>query len=844
MARKLASALMVALMGAPPSITALGLGELDSDSALNEPLTARIPLLSMHDADAEAVRVSLASQAAFEEAGLDRPFYLSQLKFEVKQADGEHFILISTEKPIKEPFLDFLLQVRWPEGELQREYAVLLDPPQYGTAQPSGAAQEGHALATQAKAQKSAATPPYSSSNAAVAESSMSRPSGSTRYGPVQATQTLWSIATDVRPPHGVTVYQTMQAIVRANPEAFIGGDVNAMMKGAMLRIPAREEIARIDAQQAARHVQQQLARWRENHTPDGSEASPAATGALAAEGGKDSEAGSGPSAAMPRSTGRLHVVAARDDAETQATESLADQALAPTQQNILKLQREVALGQERNANLTSAKERLQQQTSSLKEELANLRSIVNLQLDEGGSWTAALVLSDQQGASNSAPQAATAESAPQNDAAQQGAAPVGEIHKPQAEASAGSSQLPADIAAKPSAKPSLKSRLLGYLPQGAMSLGLLIGAGLLILALLWAVRRRRVTARSHKGSEDTSGSAVGQAVASGEPTPILGHATVQSALGSTVGESNPIDEAEAYIARGRYDQAQELLDHALGEHPDNRELRVKLLEVLAAQGDRSGFEAEAQVLHTQVTDESDSYWQRTIELAHEIAPDHPLFSNAITPDTETTTAQSEQGGNVTAAGESMETPQAKEADFELTVSELALDQSETEDEEEPPPMNGRGESAALEFDLGEIEAFTSQRSRTNEVSPSPSSSSGDAVDAGDDDWGSLDFSLPEDSATSDRAVENTAGDEGDDDQDTLQLGRFTLENGADTEDTSAAESDDSMSLDEAGTKLDLARAYLDMGDTSGARSLLNEVITEGDAAQQDEAQELLRQVG
>ena len=829
MARKLASALMVALMGAPPSITALGLGELDPDSALNEPLTARIPLLSMRDAEAEAVRVSLASQAAFEQAGLDRPFYLSQLKFEVKQADdGEHFILISSEKPIKEPFLDFLLEVRWPQGELQREYAILLDPPQYAAAEPS-TAKNGRALA--AGEQTGADPRPESSSAAAVQTPSVSRPSGSTRYGPVQANQTLWGIATEVRPPQGVTVYQTMQAIVRANPEAFIDGDINAMMKGVVLRVPPRNEIARIDARQAARHVREQLARWRENHRLETAEASPASTGAPTGDGGKDGAADAPSTSAPLDSSARLKVVAAGDEG---GTASLADQSLAPTEQNIQRLQRELALAQERNANLSSAKERLQDQTSSLKEELVGLRSLVNLQLDEGVPLTAALVLADQQ--ASSPPQAGTAGSAPKADGAQAGAEPAGDISKP-----AESVGAPADSSAKQPAKSSLKNRLLAYLPQGAVSLGVLLGALLLVLALVWAVRRRKALGGSSKASEGASGAAAAEPVGGREPTPILGHAAVEPALGSTVGESSPLEEAEAYIAHGRYNAAQERLDHALGEHPDNRELRVKLLEVLSAQGDRNGFEAEAQVLHTQVTDQNDPHWQRAVELARHIAPDHPLFGEAITRDTESVLPHSDEGDKVSVGEEATGTqPQTTEADFELTVSELAVNQSEDE-EEELPPVYGRRESGALEFDLGEIEAFTSQRAQADGAS----ASSRESADAGHDEWGTLDFSLPEDwAAPSDGVEEQRPGEPDVDDQDTLEFGEFTLEDDTGTDEPSEAASEDSMGLDEAGTKLDLARAYLDMGDTSGAKSLLSEVITEGNAAQQDEAQELLRQVG
>lgn len=899
MARKLASVLMVALMGVPPSITALGLGELDSDSGLNEPLSARIPLLSIRDSDPASIHISLASQAAFERAGMERPFYLSRLKFEVKQADGKHYILVSTEKPFKEPFLDFLLDVRWPQGDLQREYTVLLDPPRYSARNPSGPVRSGHASASRARPQSDASAPSRSSTQVAVAGERGIGGSGAskgTRYGPVQANQTLWSIASEVRPYGGVTVYQTMQAILQSNPAAFIDGNINAIMKGSVLRVPPREEIARIDANEATLQMQEQLTRWERKHSSGGSEAPLAQASAQNAAMGQDKDdTAEATPVLMPPAKGGLHVVAARGDAEAHATALLADQALAPTQQNILRLQQQLVVVKGRNAGLKSVNARLQQQASSLEKQLTDLKRIVNPQLDQSVRLPVTAPTAARASVSSAAPQGAAADlrsettlasasempsPPPHLETAEGGhigqgevknaavavvvalsepspavtktqarpAEPLADVSLHQMRSSAAAADQQANAAAHQQVSPSLKTRLLTYLPQDSKRLVLLVSSLLLVLLLplLWAVRRHRrrgATGLPYEFSPEAPAPTSEQALATVNLDKIalnLDRANTQPQPATAVDEGTPLEEADAYIAYGRYDQAQELLDRALGEHPDSQELRLKLLEVLAAQGDRNGFEAEAQVLHTQVMHESDPYWQRTIQLARHIAPDHPLFSGAMSPDAGIMAVQSEKSVNTAtaAAAESTATPmpQTMEAELDLGPGRLALDLSASLGKADLHSADGREQSTVLEFDLGEIETFMSQQAKEN-VAPAFSQGA-----AEEDDWGSLDFSLPEERAV---PAEDRKGNGSDNDRAASRSGDFSLQSGElDTEGASTAEPDDSVSLDEVGTKLDLARAYLDMGDATGARSLLSEVVTEGNAAQQGEAQELLQQVG
>ncbi|KRP25184.1 MAG: hypothetical protein ABS22_06605, partial [SAR92 bacterium BACL16 MAG-120322-bin99] len=107
---------------AAPSALAVGLGEISVNSSLNEPLNASIALLSSEDLQDGQILVSLASPEAFERVGLSRDFLLTQLKFAVER-DGANVrvIKVSSEQAITEPYLNFLVQLQWPAGRVQRE---------------------------------------------------------------------------------------------------------------------------------------------------------------------------------------------------------------------------------------------------------------------------------------------------------------------------------------------------------------------------------------------------------------------------------------------------------------------------------------------------------------------------------------------------------------------------------------------------------------------------------------------------------------------------------------------------------------------------------------------------
>ena len=139
-ARKLLGAIVAAALFLPDTGYPLGLGEIEVNSALNQKLNADIELLSALPEDVETIIVKLASRKEFSRAGLDRPYSLNDLRFKSVVINDTPYIKVSSGSPIREPFLNFLVEIDWPNGHLLREYTVLLDPPVFMSQQTSTAA--------------------------------------------------------------------------------------------------------------------------------------------------------------------------------------------------------------------------------------------------------------------------------------------------------------------------------------------------------------------------------------------------------------------------------------------------------------------------------------------------------------------------------------------------------------------------------------------------------------------------------------------------------------------------------------------------------------------------------
>ena len=221
---KLATASALAALLYATTAIAVGFGDITLNSALNEPLDAEIALTNIEGVEEGLLLVQLAPASAFAQAGVSRDYYLTQLAFSVDtNAADETVVKVTSQGPILEPYLDFLVQLEWPAGRIVREYTLLLDLPTYS----------GEVTPTQAVSV--AAVSPKARMSAARQEL------GGDAHRVVVG-DTLWNVSKRLR-PRGSTILQTMDALYSQNPNAFVAGDANKMKEGAILRLPSFDEI-------------------------------------------------------------------------------------------------------------------------------------------------------------------------------------------------------------------------------------------------------------------------------------------------------------------------------------------------------------------------------------------------------------------------------------------------------------------------------------------------------------------------------------------------------------------------------------------------------------------------
>ncbi|HET9843704.1 MAG TPA: FimV/HubP family polar landmark protein, partial [Gammaproteobacteria bacterium] len=215
----------------------VGLGNIQVNTHLNQPLQAIIPLHTLNDVSPTEIKVRLADTNAFEKAGLERPFYLTEIDFKVVERDNQTFIEISSVEPIQDPFLSFVLEANWASGRILREYTVLLDPP----------SKESVNLAH--KLQPKIVPIPRATE----------KPKKETGeiFGPVGPEHTLWNIATVVSSKTGGDIHQSVIALAKKNPQAFIGGNINKLRKGTTLQLPNKEEVFQLSISEAIVQVKE-----------------------------------------------------------------------------------------------------------------------------------------------------------------------------------------------------------------------------------------------------------------------------------------------------------------------------------------------------------------------------------------------------------------------------------------------------------------------------------------------------------------------------------------------------------------------------------------------------------
>jgi pilus assembly protein FimV len=254
----------------PLAAGAAGLGRLSVMSAPGQPFRAEIDLVAVKKEEKSSLSARLASQEIFRQANVDYLPLLSTFKATVEtRPDGLPYVRIVSSQPIAEPLLNILIELNWSSGRLLREYTVVLAQPEHDAnplnppVKPVIQAQSPVSAKSELAAEKSHAPAASARHNEKTPAESVS-PAGKTHttYGPVKQGDTLGGIAKDIVLPTGASFNQMLVALHRANPDAFIDGNMHQLKAGPVLRIPGSNEITAISLVEANKEVHTQTVDW------------------------------------------------------------------------------------------------------------------------------------------------------------------------------------------------------------------------------------------------------------------------------------------------------------------------------------------------------------------------------------------------------------------------------------------------------------------------------------------------------------------------------------------------------------------------------------------------------
>jgi pilus assembly protein FimV len=371
MLRKLAIA--IAASGAMMSATnvlALGMGDIELESALNQPLDARIKLLKASELENWEMKPNLASSDEFEKSGVEHVFFLNNLQFEIERSGGDVYVHVTTNQAVVEPFLNFLVQVDWPNGRLLREYTLLLDPPVFNEEPPVPVTPVQPEESKEDVAPDSMALPgtaPVETVQPQVEQTPVEKMTQKATPKPQPSTykvrdnDTLWEVAIRTRGNRSISPQQAMLAIQDLNPKAFINGNINRLKKNQVLRVPDEQQMLSRTFDEAVAEVAIQ------NQAIAKRKAQLDATR-------KD--------AAMQRDAklnGTQLKLVAGGEATTDNQRNASGQVAAKTAGDQSKLEKDLAVTLENLDKTTRENQELRSRLDSLEEQINTLQRLINL---------------------------------------------------------------------------------------------------------------------------------------------------------------------------------------------------------------------------------------------------------------------------------------------------------------------------------------------------------------------------------------------------------------------------------------------------------------------------------
>ena len=845
------------------SVFALGLGEIKQFSDLNQPLNAEIPLLSAGDLAEYEVLASLASNKEFEKVGVERLFFLNKIKFKTERDKNDQIIIrVSTNGPVKEPFLNFVVELNWPNGRILREYTLLLDPPIFetntsATIEPAYAEPEPQASLNQTQNRPTTAEPRALRS---AIESTETQSFSGSSWGPVGSTDTLWRIASSVRPDRSVSIQQTLVAIYRANPDAFSNGNINNLRQGKVLDIPDLDVIQDVPQRAALQDVVLQNRQWR-----SGGARNIVSNGDSSGSGSSDSSSGS-----------RLTLAA------TQSGDSSA-QGYGSDTAELNEIKDRLNQSQEESATLQAENEALRTRLADILDKVENQGGDSVVKVEDAELAALAQVSEQNQ-------ESATESEAQQIDGqalTEAGQTTDSDVDDENPQATDANSELNQNSVADEKPAPSIFKKKVedkGMFDELLENETLLWGGAgtaaiLFFMLVFWRMKKRMedddfqddLVASAGAGSMDTTETFELPDVGDDMLVELDMDDDDTTAVTSSNESFDPLGEADIYIAYGKHEQAKSLLLDSIDDNPVRADLKVKLMECYAETDEQEKFDSLAEEVSEAVDAED---WQEQISAMSEAAwgassseDDEDDFD---LPSTEDIFGEEDDQDDELDDELDVDFDEKSEADDDFdpfsgeheldnddgsvtdediegleTLEELDelqdLDDAESEGDENIDDIDGLDDIDELD-DIGDLDDLVD----LDDVEGLEDLDDiADLDDSEEDDSVEDILDLDEDNADTSDEDDFVLDDEDDSADDEISLdddenNEYGLDENVDFDQEESFDEDSLDSDDEIATKLDLARAYVDMGDSDGAKEILEEVIAAGTDEQKAEAQALI----
>ena len=871
--RKLTRTLAVVSLLIPASGHTLGIGEIQLHSALNQNLDADISL-SLSGEKVSEIKVNVAPPEKFDEVGVPWSYFLSKIKFEtITRPNGSVLIKLTSNESLKEPFLDFLIEVSWPKGNLYREFTVLVDPPSEYSQQaiiPVSTSPVSHSP-----------LPAFTPLPQAHANKQINRE----RYGPTHENDTLWVVAEHVKKQDSISIEQMMIAIYEANHQAFYKPNINALMTGEILNIPEKEDVVKLSQAQALAEFKQHTQAWKnrlavahlettKKKSTDNQLTLVAPTNESVTGDHADTAPVNEPLSVEKKVLVKSSVPPKIVKAKTEQKQNADINTGAATQNRLVELEKQLTMLQDLIA--------LKDQQIAVLQNKSKLTSTVQsapseITTTQPAPPATAQLAPGEVAAVKPAPQPTAIQPLPGEVAA------VKPAPQPEPSELAVVQPEPSEVViTKPTPQPTVVQPVQPVAQQkpGAVNqyyLGLGgIGAAVLALLGLFLSKKRKLEEEMNAGNMLLSSSITKMPETVVNPSiPVIENTAVHDNAKS-LGESSflseftpndfdsfdinhweidPISEADVYLAYGRYQQSEELIRQAIKDQPNRDECKLKLLEIFYAAEDKVAFEAYANELLEAGKSDVPDFWEKVAEMGREICPNSVLFfsgnnSIAIKPNeadqNQSTDAATPAPGNF--AADSSGT-QKKSIEFDL--SSLSKD-AEKPDEanngstatdtlpeisKEIHSVNKKQEFESYEFDLN------SNHSGTTAIIDDLDFSAFKGSDKNHHDVSDLNFSALKNEDKNHKDTDLSADksfDLNDNFDFNFGLDIPIIKNEKHPNQEIEFGVSDITDMDELETKLDLSKAYVDMGDTDAAKDLAREVLKQGTPEQKKAAQSLL----